>query len=160
MGVRDFLKKAVKKAVRRDSSGTSRSTGQARSGPLPTGAVAWSARITDTKSAEVVVDGIGVAVFRVDGELFALDNACTHEDGPLGEGRVEGGVVTCPYHDWRFDIRSGECLSHANRSVSCWAVEERDGAVYVTGRTTEGATERGGAHDDGLAVITKNLDEE
>ena len=158
MGVRDFLKRTVKKAIGRPAPGTTKRAKDR--GPLPSGAVAWSERVTDDRRAEVVVDGVGVAVFRVDGRLFALDNACTHEDGPLGEGVVRDGVVTCPYHDWRFDIRSGECLSHADRAVGCWAVEERGGAIYVTGRTSEGSAERGGAHDDGLEVITKNLDDE
>jgi len=158
MGFRDLLKRSVKKAIGRDAG--SKPAAKKGRGALPAGAVAWSERVTDTKSAEVVVDGVGVAVFRVNGRLHAIDNACTHEDGPLGEGSVEGGVVTCPYHDWRFDIASGECLSHDNRAVGCWAVEERDGAIYVTGRTSQGSTERGGAHNDGLEVITKNLDDE
>lgn len=157
MAIRNFLKNAVKKALGRstESGATSK-----RSGQLPEGAVAWSSDLAVGRSREVVVDGVGVAVFRTDSGLFAVDNACTHEDGPLGEGSLSGTVVTCPYHDWRFELTTGECLSHADRQVGCWNVEERDGALFVTGRRTEGSTERGGAHDDGMEVITKNLDEE
>lgn len=157
MAIRSFLKKAVKKALGRDeaSAGAKKS-----SGSLPTGAVAFSDALKVGRSREVVVDGVGVAIFRTERGLLAVDNACTHEDGPLGEGSLSGDVVTCPYHDWRFDLNTGECLSHPDRHVGCWHVEERDGAIFVTGRRTQGSAERGGAHDDGMAVITKNLDEE
>ena len=46
----------------------------------------------------------------VDGEFFALDNLCTHEEGPLSEGEIEGHEVTCPWHGAKFDIRTGEVL--------------------------------------------------
>lgn len=154
--IRRFLKKAVKKALGRDEGGAKKADREA----LPAGAVAWSDQLAVGRSREVVVDGVGVAVFRTAQGLFAVDNACTHEDGPLGEGSLSGTVVTCPYHDWRFELSTGECLSHADRHVGCWNVAERDGAIYIEGRRTEGSAERGGAHDDGMAVITKNLDEE
>ena len=58
----------------------------------------------------VVLKGKEIALFNVDGEFFALDNACTHEEGPLAEGEVEGHEVTCPWHGAKFDIRTGEVL--------------------------------------------------
>lgn len=51
-----------------------------------------------------------IAVFRVDGEFYAIDNACTHDGGPLGEGEIEGHEVTCPWHGAIFDIATGEAL--------------------------------------------------
>ena len=100
--------------------------------------------------------GVGdqtVAVFRVESGLYAVDNACVHEDGPLGEGEVDGHVVTCPYHDWRYDVQTGGCLTDAARSVACYAVRERDGFVWVGERTSPGSRDRGGDHDDGLSMI-------
>ncbi len=49
-----------------------------------------------------------VALFNVDGAIFALDGVCPHQGGPLGKGRLTGGVVTCPWHGWQFDVRTGK----------------------------------------------------
>jgi nitrite reductase (NADH) small subunit len=48
-----------------------------------------------------------VALFNVDGQFFALDGLCPHQGGPLGRGTLCGAEVTCPWHGWRFDVRSG-----------------------------------------------------
>jgi nitrite reductase/ring-hydroxylating ferredoxin subunit len=58
----------------------------------------------------VVLKGKEIVVFNVDGEFFARDNLCTHEEGPLCEGEIEGHEVTCPWHGAKFDIRTGEVL--------------------------------------------------
>ncbi len=52
-----------------------------------------------------------VAVFNIDGEIFAVDNECPHLGGSLGSGKLEGKLVTCPNHDWQFDVINGECVS-------------------------------------------------
>lgn len=62
------------------------------------------ARLVCLKSREI-------ALFNIDGQLFALDNACTHENGPLAEGEIWGHQVTCPLHGATFDIRTGEVLT-------------------------------------------------
>jgi nitrite reductase (NADH) small subunit/3-phenylpropionate/trans-cinnamate dioxygenase ferredoxin subunit len=49
-----------------------------------------------------------VAVFNLGGELCAVQARCLHRGGPLAEGLVRGGVVTCPWHWWRYDLRTGE----------------------------------------------------
>jgi nitrite reductase (NADH) small subunit len=49
-----------------------------------------------------------VALFHVGEEWFALDGVCPHQGGPLGEGTLEGNVVTCPWHGWQFDVRTGQ----------------------------------------------------
>ncbi|HXG80159.1 MAG TPA: non-heme iron oxygenase ferredoxin subunit [Methyloceanibacter sp.] len=58
----------------------------------------------------VVLKGKEIVLFNVGGEFFALDNLCTHEEGPLCEGEIEGYAVTCPWHGAKFDIRTGEVL--------------------------------------------------
>ena len=68
------------------------------------------AEISDLKSCEnkvVNVDGNEVALFNVGGEFFAIGNTCAHRGGPLGEGFLEDGIVTCPWHGWRFDVKTG-----------------------------------------------------
>ena len=53
------------------------------------------------------VNGKPVALFNVDDNFYALDNTCLHRGGPLGEGELDGKVVTCPWHGWRYDVTSG-----------------------------------------------------
>ena len=57
---------------------------------------------------EIVAEGRMVALFNVDGEIYALDGVCPHQGGPLGQGCLEGTVVTCPWHGWQFDVRTGQ----------------------------------------------------
>ena len=61
-------------------------------------------------AALVIVDGEDVAVFNVDGTFYATQNACTHADGPLNEGDIEGCRVTCPWHASVFDVRDGSVI--------------------------------------------------
>ncbi len=58
----------------------------------------------------VIVNGKEIALFNIGGAFFALDNACTHEEGPLAEGEIEGHEVACPWHGARFDVRTGKVL--------------------------------------------------
>jgi len=62
----------------------------------------------------VVVETPGggqIAVFAVEGEVFALDNRCPHEGNPLVQGDVLGRTLVCAFHGWRFDLETGSCLS-------------------------------------------------
>ena len=61
------------------------------------------ARLVNVKGREIVL-------FNIEGAFFALENPCTHEEGPLAEGEVLGHEVTCPWHGAKFDIRTGEAL--------------------------------------------------
>ncbi|HUG91739.1 MAG TPA: Rieske 2Fe-2S domain-containing protein [Planctomycetaceae bacterium] len=61
---------------------------------------------------EAVAGGRVLAVFNVNGQLYVLDGICPHAGGPLGQGRLSEGVVTCPWHGWQFDVTSGRhCLN-------------------------------------------------
>jgi len=68
------------------------------------------AEVNELKPGESKVVEVGdreVALFNVDGKLYAIDNICPHRGGPLGEGVVEGHICTCPWHGWRFDVTNG-----------------------------------------------------
>lgn len=68
------------------------------------------AALADVPPGSAIAVPVGryeVAVFNVAGELFALENACPHQGGPLAEGWVEGYTVTCPWHAWCFELRTG-----------------------------------------------------
>ena len=60
------------------------------------------------KCLELVAGDRIVALYNVDGQFFALDGVCPHQGGPLGKGRLEGCIVTCPWHGWQFDVTSGQ----------------------------------------------------
>jgi nitrite reductase/ring-hydroxylating ferredoxin subunit len=59
----------------------------------------------------IEVGGKEVAVFNVDGTFHALANTCPHRGGPLGEGELDGCLVTCPWHAWQFDVSTGESVT-------------------------------------------------
>ncbi|MGW0338102.1 bifunctional 3-phenylpropionate/cinnamic acid dioxygenase ferredoxin subunit [Streptomyces sp. NPDC003011] len=81
-----------------------------------------------------------VAVFRTDdGELYAIDDTCTHQDASLSEGWLEGCLVECPLHAASFDLRTGRptCLP-ARRAVRTHRVTVDDGVVHVHLTAEEG----------------------
>lgn len=85
--------------------------------------VAKTSDVQPGGSRLVDVQGKQIALFCIDGQFFAIDNACTHRGGPLAEGEIEGHEVTCPWHGAKFDVRSGKaCGAPAQREVSRYAV--------------------------------------
>ena len=79
-----------------------------------------------------VDDRLVVLVFHVGGKFYAMDDVCTHDDGPLGEGQLEGFTVACPRHGAKFDIRDGRALSMpATRATAAYEVKVEGDEVYV-----------------------------
>ncbi|MEX2446883.1 MAG: non-heme iron oxygenase ferredoxin subunit [Dehalococcoidia bacterium] len=95
--------------------------------------VASAADIPAGEVRVVECEGRSLALSNVDGELHAIDNLCTHDGGPLGEGQLRNGRVICPRHGAAFDAKTGRVLSlPAVRSVQAYAVTvDDDGNVYV-----------------------------
>ncbi len=80
----------------------------------------------------VDINGVKYAVFNENGEIRVLDNTCPHEGGPLGEGMLSEGKVTCPLHGWVFDVGSGQCEFFENVRVQAFKVSMGgDGSVFV-----------------------------
>ena len=69
--------------------------------------VALVGEVPPGRSKIVVVAGHVVALFNVGGTFHALSNTCLHRGGPVGEGELDGTVVTCPWHGWQYDVRTG-----------------------------------------------------
>jgi len=81
--------------------------------------------------ASARVGGVDLAIVRADGQFHALDALCPHQEGPLDEGYVAGGCLVCPWHNWEFDVRTGEYLDDPTPSVKRYETLVEDGAVYV-----------------------------
>jgi 3-phenylpropionate/trans-cinnamate dioxygenase ferredoxin component len=88
--------------------------------------------VTPGRSRRCVVDGHDVLVCNVGGEFYALADTCTHDRGPLGEGRLRGHLIECPRHGSRFDIRDGVAKTPpAMRPVTTYRVRVLGDAVEV-----------------------------
>ncbi|MFQ5694126.1 MAG: Rieske (2Fe-2S) protein [Nitrospinota bacterium] len=72
-----------------------------------------------------------VAVFNVDGALFAVNNICPHMGGPIGSGKLNGTVVTCPYHHMRFDVRTGESTDGFRHPLQTYPVKVEGDDVFI-----------------------------
>ena len=79
----------------------------------------------------VEAGGRTLALFNVDGTFYAIDNTCSHRGGPLGEGDLDGRIVTCPWHAWRWDVTTGANANNPAVRVPCFPVTVEDGAVFV-----------------------------
>jgi nitrite reductase (NADH) small subunit len=93
--------------------------------------VAGTAEVKPGHALVVEVNGKTLAVFNVDGNFHAIDNTCVHRGGPLGEGDVEGSVVTCPWHGWQFNITTGECLKNPAAKVEVYPVKVEGDDIKV-----------------------------
>ena len=72
-----------------------------------------------------------IALFNVNGEFFALDGICPHQGGPLGKGRIEGCVVTCPWHGWQFDVTTGQHQTSKSLTHPKFETRVAEDAVWV-----------------------------
>jgi 3-phenylpropionate/trans-cinnamate dioxygenase ferredoxin component len=81
----------------------------------------------------VAWDGdVAIAVFNIDGDLYAVEDVCTHDGGELAGGPVEGFEIECVRHGARFDLRSGAVLCPpAYEPIASFPVKVEDGAVYT-----------------------------
>jgi nitrite reductase/ring-hydroxylating ferredoxin subunit len=77
-----------------------------------------------------LLDGTELALYNVGGEFFAIENFCPHKGAPLADGHLCGHAVECDWHGWRFDVRTGQCLSNASR-VEAYEVVIEDGLIKV-----------------------------
>ena len=72
--------------------------------------IASRSALPEDQGTVVYVDERSLALFRAGDEVYAYPNACPHKGGPIGEGLVVDGIVTCPWHGSQFEIATGECV--------------------------------------------------
>ncbi len=78
--------------------------------------------LTEGSGKVFTVQGRSIAVFQHGGEVVALDADCPHEGGPLAEGTLEGNAVTCPWHNYQFDLTTGACATDPSLPVKRYPV--------------------------------------
>jgi nitrite reductase/ring-hydroxylating ferredoxin subunit len=79
----------------------------------------------------VTVNGKRIALFNVDGKIYATDNTCLHQGGPLGEGELMDNVITCPLHNWQYDVCTGTCFNKPSAKLQTYKVEVQDEEIFV-----------------------------
>ena len=80
----------------------------------------------------VEIESRPVALFKHDGNYYAIKNSCAHQGYPLAEGNLKGCMVECPLHGWVYDVTNGNCLSLPNKKIPIYEIREKDGKVRVT----------------------------
>ena len=80
---------------------------------------------------ESVVGEQVVALFNCDGQFFALDGVCPHQGGPLAEGVLAKCIITCPWHGWQFDVRTGQHQLSKNVVQPRFETKVENGMVWV-----------------------------
>jgi nitrite reductase (NADH) small subunit len=83
-------------------------------------------------SRVIKTDTVDIALFRTAlDEVFAIKDACPHKQGPLSQGIVHGTSVTCPLHNWKIDLASGEALGPDQGCTNVYPVKVENGMVYL-----------------------------
>ena len=93
--------------------------------------VAKTGEVPPGTGTTVEVGDKPIALFNCDGTFYAIDDTCPHQGGPLGEGEIEGTVVTCPWHEWRYDVRTGVNTDDATCKVQAYPVKVEGDDVLI-----------------------------
>ena len=91
--------------------------------------VAQRSEIESGESKVVKLGDERVAVFNADGKFYAINNTCPHQGGPLGEGVLDGESVTCPWHEWKYDLKTGCPI--VTPAVKTYALQIDGAAIWI-----------------------------
>ncbi len=83
------------------------------------------------KSAIISAGEDEIALFNYKGKYYAIANKCPHRGAPLGEGRIEEGIVICPNHEWRFKLESGANMQNPELFIPTYPVKVRNENIYI-----------------------------
>lgn len=75
--------------------------------------------------------GMEIALTVIDGKPYAFQNKCPHQGAPLAAGTLDGCMVACPYHAWRFDVRNGQPEIAGDPPLTCYETRLHDGALFL-----------------------------
>lgn len=77
-----------------------------------------------------LLNGTELALFNIDGKFFAIENFCPHRGAPLADSRLYGHIVECDWHGWRFDVKTGDCLT-TDCPIESYEVVIEEGLIKV-----------------------------
>ena len=83
------------------------------------------------KSAIISAGEDEIALFNYKGKYYAIANKCPHRGAPLGEGRIEEGIVICPNHEWRFKLESGANMQNPELFIPTYPVKVKNENIYI-----------------------------
>lgn len=101
--------------------------------PIPTKdvVVAAAAEIAEGQRKIVQVDSLSIGVFHHDGGWYAVRNSCIHRGGPVATGKLEGDILTCPWHGFQFNLRTAQCVADPKAELDRYTVTIVDGQVHL-----------------------------
>jgi nitrite reductase (NADH) small subunit len=79
----------------------------------------------------VLADGSEVVLFKQNGKIWGLNNSCPHMGGPLSEGEVEGSCITCPWHGYQFDFKTGDCINMPGYTAERADLKVTEDSIYL-----------------------------
>jgi 3-phenylpropionate/trans-cinnamate dioxygenase ferredoxin subunit len=80
----------------------------------------------------VEIEGKSLVIFNIAGQYFSIADICSHDDGPVGEGDLEGFNVVCPRHGGEFDVRTGKAVQlPVVEDIPAYPVQLRDGNIFI-----------------------------
>ena len=100
--------------------------------------------LAEGKPRAIKVEGQSIALFKHNDNIYATDNQCPHMGYPLTRGRVRGGVLTCDWHGWSYDMRGGGCFTGGCDDLATFPVEVREDEIYID--IASGGKKRDDAH--------------
>lgn len=83
------------------------------------------------KSAIISAGENEIALFNYKGKYYAIANKCPHRGSPLGEGRIEEGIVICPNHEWRFKLENGANMQNPELFIQTYPVKVKNDNIYI-----------------------------
>ncbi len=99
-------------------------------------------KIPENRARIVQVGGEDIALFRYEGKVSAVNNACRHQNGPIGEGKIIQGCITCPWHGYQYYPQNGQSPPPFTEKLTTYDVKIADGVVFVHPQPYPEGTER------------------
>ena len=94
--------------------------------------IAPASELPNGERLYVEVEGKSIVIFNLAGQLFAIGDICSHDNGPVGEGDIEGFNIVCPRHGGEFDIRTGKAVQlPVVEDIPAYPVQVRDANIYI-----------------------------
>jgi len=93
---------------------------------------AMKSDVPEGSGKTVEVGGKKIALFLAGGVYYAVDDTCKHLGGPIGEGFLEGERVTCPWHGWDYDLKTGQCVTNPRATLQTYPVKVEGEEIFVS----------------------------